>query len=302
MKICIISVNKNDYAPKRIYKEGLKRNHEMHLTTWTDLYIDIKKDNIYIGDKEKNLDYFDVIVPRSPNFIAKRGKKIINKKLTTLLKLIIEYAKDKKIFLLNNNFFSSYQSLDKLAQQYFLFKNNLPGISSLHFSQLSALKSKHKINFPVVAKLAQGSLGTGVFKLKNEKELKSFIKKNDETGKFYLIQKYYPIDCDYRVLVLNKKALGVMKRIPKKGEWRTNVSQGGFACKVDEKESIEIKKLAESVAKKMFFDYVGVDILKHNKHLYVIEVNSLAQFRGFEEAFPKINVAEELIKLVEKKL
>jgi len=301
MKICIISVNKTDYAPKRFYEEGLKRGHEMYLTTWLDLYVDVKKGSLYIGDKKKNLNYFDAIIPRSPHFKKKVGDKFISKRLTTIFKLIIEYAKDKKIFLLNDKFFSSYQSLDKLAQQYFLFKNNLSGIPSLHFSQSFKLNSKNKFDFPVVAKVAQGSLGTGVFKLENETELKTFINKNDKTGTFYLIQKYYPIDCDYRVLVLNKKALGVMKRIPKEGEWRTNVSQGGSAEKVNQTESIRIKKLAEAVAKKMSFDYVGVDILKHKNKLYVIEVNSLAQFKGFEKAFPEVNVAKELIKLVESK-
>lgn len=301
MKICIISVSKNDYAPKRFYEEGLKRGHEMHLTTWLDLYTDVKKGVLYIGDKKKNLAYFDAIIPRSPHFKTKVGDKVISKRLTTIFKLIIEYTKDKKIFLLNDKFFSNYQSLDKLAQQYFLFKNNLSGIPSLHFSQLSKLSSKNKFAFPVVAKVAQGSLGTGVFKLENKKELEEFIDKNDKTGTFYLIQKYYPIDCDYRILVLGKKALGVMKRIPKKGEWRTNVSQGGSAQKADQKESAKIEKLAEVVAKKMSFDYVGVDILKHKNQLHVIEVNSLAQFRGFEKAFPDVNVAEKLIKLIEKK-
>lgn len=302
MKICVVSVNKSDYAPKRIFEEGAKLGHEMHLTTWFDLYIDIKKTGIYFGDNKRSLDYFDAIIPRSPHFKSKKGNKRVVKRLTTLLRLLIEYSKDKKIVLLNASFFSSYQSLDKLSQQYFLFKNNLPGIQSLHFSQYSKLRSKNKFGFPVIAKIAQGSLGTGVFKLNSKQELSKFIEKNDEMGKFYLIQKYYPIECDYRILVINKKAIGVMKRMPKEGEWRTNVSQGGTAMNVPGKESTEIRKLAEAVARKMSFDYVGVDILKHAGKLYVIEVNSLAQFKGFEKAFPEINVGERIIRLIENKV
>lgn len=276
--------------------------HEMYLTTWLDLYLRLDEKGIYFGDKKRSLSYFDAIIPRSPHFKTKVKDKIIIKRLNTLLKLIIEYSKENKIALLNDKFFSKYQSLDKLAQQYFLFKNNLPGIPSLHFSNLEKVKIKNKFIFPVVAKLAQGSLGTGVFKIKDKKGLKKFISDNDKLGKFYLIQEYCPIDCDFRVLVVNKKALGVMKRIPKKGEWRTNVSRGGNACSVSNNEAKKIKRLAEKTAREMSFDYVGVDILSHNNQLRVIEVNSLAQFRGFEKAYPNINVGKEIIRLMEHKV
>ena len=67
------------------------------------------------------------------------------------------------------------------------------------------------------------------------------------------------------------------------------------------KEGVRIKKLAQQVAKKMELDYVGVDILDCDGKLHVIEVNSLAQFRGFESAYPEINVAGEMIKMMENK-
>jgi len=301
MKICIISVDKKDYAPRRIFAEGKKLGHSMYLTTWFDIFLEVRENKIYIGDKEHDLASFDAIIPRSPHFKAKVDGKIIIKRLMTMLGLIIEYAKDNRVEFLNDKYFSSYQSADKLSQQYFLFKNKLPGIPSLHFSDIEKFKSENKLKFPLVAKFAQGSLGTGVFKMKDKKELKKFISQNDATGKFYLLQEFCPIQCDFRVLVVGKRALGVMKRVAKKGEWRTNVSQGGMACKVEGKEGVKIKKLAERVAKKMALDYVGVDILDCDGKLHVIEVNSLAQFGGFESAYPKINVAREIIKMMETK-
>ena len=233
MKICIISVDKKDYAPQRILAEGKKLGHSMHLTTWFDIFLEVRENKIYIGDKERDLASFDIIIPRSPHFKAKANNKIIIKRLMTLLELIIEYAKNNRVVFLNDKYFSSYQSTDKLSQQYFLFKNKLPGIPSFHFSDIKKFKSENKLRFPLVAKFAQGSLGTGVFKVKDKKELEKFISQNDTTGKFYLLQEFYPIQCDFRVLVVGGKALGVMKRIAKKGEWRTNVSQGGMACKVE---------------------------------------------------------------------
>lgn len=300
MKICVVAVNKEDYAPKRIFEEGIKRGHKMHLTTWLDLCLDIKENSIFFGDSKKSLENFDAIIPRSPNFSAKLNGKPVSKHLISLFRLLIEYAKEKKIFILNEKFFTSYQSLDKLAQQYFLFKNNLPGISSAYFSKLNE-SAKKILTYPLILKTAQGSLGKGIFKAVSLKNLREFISKRNMDGKHYLFQKYYPIVCDYRVLVIRGKAIGVMKRKSENGEWRTNVSLGGSVSIVKGKLEKNLKRLAQKVAKKMSLDYVGVDILEYGGKLHIIEVNSLAQFRGFEKAFPKINVAKEIIKLVESK-
>ena len=91
-----------------------------------------------------------------------------------------------------------------------------------------------------------------------------------------------------------------MKRLPKSGEWRTNFSLGGDV--VAEKNDPKMIKLSLDIAKKMGFDYVGIDLLKDGGQLHIIETNSLPQFKGFEKAFPKVNVAEEIIRLVEAKV
>jgi RimK family alpha-L-glutamate ligase len=303
MKICIICVNKTDYVPKRIFEEGKKMGHAMHLMTWLDIVVSINEKEIFLGDRHKSLSEFDAIIPRSPNYSAKRrGKKIV-KRLSTLLKLIIEFSRNKNIFVLNEKYFTTYASIDKLAQQFFIFSNGLPGIPSKYFSALDRLRKKDTLEYPLVVKTAQGSLGTGVFRVTSQKSISVFLEESNATGKFFLFQKYLKIGCDYRVLVIDKKAIGVIKRTTSsKNEWRTNVSLGGNARKVEKKEGFAIEKLAEKVASKMSFDYVGVDILKHNGRLHIIEVNSLAQFRGFEKAFPEINVGKKVIELAEKKV
>ncbi|MDO9231206.1 MAG: ATP-grasp domain-containing protein [bacterium] len=297
MKICVICVEKTDYAPKRIMQEGKKRGHEMYITSWLDVVVKVDKNKIYIGDNKKDFKQFDAIIPRSPSFsLTEKYKKNI-KKLGTILKLIIEYSKDNNFIVLNDKYFTHYQSLDKLSQQYFFFKNNLPGIPTKYFSRLP-----EKISFPIISKTAQGSLGSGVFMTKNQNDLKKIIEDSNTVGKNFIYQKYYPISYDYRILVVDKKAMGVMKRISSGNEWRTNVSLGGEAHKFDAPEAKKIKYLAEKVAKKMLFDYVGVDILEHQGNYHIIEVNSLAQFEGFEKAYSNMNVAGKLIEFVEKKM
>lgn len=297
MKICVICVERTDYAPKRIIEEGKKRGHVMYITSWLDIIVKIDENKIFIGDNKKDLKQFDIVIPRSPSFsLTEKYKKIV-KKLGTILKLIIEYSKDNDFTVLNDKYFTRYQSLDKLSQQYFLFKNNLPGIPTEHFSRLQT-----KINFPIISKTAQGSLGSGVFMTKNQKDLKKIVENANTEGKNFIYQKYYPISHDYRVLVVSGKALGAMKRIASDNEWRTNISLGGTAYKISSLESKKIKRLAEKVSKKMNFDYAGVDVLEYQGKYHVIEVNSLAQFEGFESAYSKMNVAEKIIILMEAKI
>ena len=90
-----------------------------------------------------------------------------------------------------------------------------------------------------------------------------------------------------------------MKRTARSGEWRTNFSLGGATARADHAKTLE--SLALKAAKKMNLDYAGIDILEYKNKLHIIEINSFAQFKGFEIAFPDINVAAEIIKLVEKK-
>lgn len=302
MNICVICVEKDDYAPKRIIEAGINRGHSMYLTSWMNLTINIENRNIYIGDDARSLSEFDAIITRSPNFTVRKNRAKIKKNLETLLRLIIVSSAERGIPVLNDNFFLKYQSLDKLAQQFFFSKNNLPGIPTYYFSHPETLPQKKDHPFPCIVKLAQGSLGKGVFKAMNLKNLQNLIQKSNVTGKPLIFQKYFKIKWDYRVLVIGGKALGVMKRTAKKGEWRTNFSLGGIVAPANGKNIHNIKKLAEITAQKMELDYVGVDILESEKKIHLIEVNPLAQFGGFEKAFKDINVAEKIIQLIEQRI
>lgn len=300
MKICVIAVNKTDYAPQRLIQEGLKRGHEMYLTTWNSLHVNIGDLELYIGDLNKNILDFDAILPRSPRFtIQKNGEKTAYR-LGTILRLIIQIAKKEKIFVLNSNFFSSYQSIDKVAQQFLLKENNIPGLDTCFATSVASNSIYRNFGFPLVVKTVQGSLGKGVFKVHNKKELDRLVQSHTAKGSSLLFQKYYKITADYRVLVIGKKAIGAIKRSATGEEWRTNVSLGGVPTPVSTGERKKLYTLAQQVAHKAGLDYAGIDILQDEKVFRVIEINSLAQFQGFEKVLQNINVAEAIIKLAEK--
>jgi ribosomal protein S6--L-glutamate ligase len=296
MKICIIALNKNDYAPKRIFKCGKKLGHKMYLSTWNEVALELRSGKVKFTSGGETLEHFDAIILRNCKTVIRMGRKKTTLHRETLLRLLVEYSKNNNIFLLNNRYLSDYQSLDKLSQQYFLFQNNLPGIPTHYFFDN---KKKVPLNFPFVSKIADGSLGKQVSKIENPKQLNTFLDDRKKDGEFFLFQQFCKIEHDYRILVVGNKTLGIMRRVAKNGEWRTNFSLGGTTEKADRDRSIE--KLALLTAKKMKLDYVGVDILRHKGKLLIIEINSFAQFRGFEKTFPGVDVATEVIQLVETK-
>jgi len=297
MKICIIALNKNDYAPQRIFESGKKSGHTVHLATWNEVSLEFEKGKTSFMAGKKRLDQFDAIISRNCKTIIKFRQKKTTLHRETLLSLLTEFSRDNGIFFLNQKYLSGYQSQDKLSQQYFLFQNDLPGIPSFYFYD-GEKRPPH--SFPIVSKIADGSLGKQVSKIKNPKELDGFFRERMRDGEFFLFQKFCPIEHDYRILVIGGKVLGIMKRTAQKGEWRTNFSLGGTTEKVGRDPHLE--NLALTTAKKMKLDYAGIDILEYKKKLLVIEINSFAQFKGFEKTFPNVDVAKEIIKLTEKRV
>jgi RimK family alpha-L-glutamate ligase len=157
--------------------------------------------------------------------------------------------------------------------------------------------------FPLIIKGSGGDRGTRVFKADNQEELDKLVLElrtsEVEEGKRYMAQEYIPNDGDYRILVLGKKVLGVMKRISQSHEeFRNNYSAGG---KVEVAELPEyIKELAVKAADVCGLWVAGVDVafkdFDINKPV-IWEVNKGPQFKGFMQA-TGIDVPAEIVKFL----
>ncbi len=157
------------------------------------------------------------------------------------------------------------------------------------------------LNFPVIVKGSSGDRGSNVFKADSLEEFEKLVKElrkfETEGGKRYMLQEYIPNDGDYRVLVLGKKVLGVMKRSSQsKSEFRNNYSAGGAVEIADLPE--EVKNLAVKAADVCGLWVAGVDVAfrDFDKTKPVIwEVNKGPQFKGFMKA-TGIDVPAEIVK------
>ena len=99
--------------------------------------------------------------------------------------------------------------------------------------------------WPIIAKHEKGYQGKSVRKFDNFSELEKFVNKiNEKNVGMFLWQKYLPTRWDIRVIVLNGKAIGGMKRSAVGKEFRSNYSLGGAVEKWELSESDQ--KLAVS--------------------------------------------------------
>lgn len=143
-----------------------------------------------------------------------------------------------------------------------------------------------KTGYPVVVKLSYGSMGKGVFKADDRKQLLEIA--NAVKPYPHLFQRYIASSHgkDLRVIVIGGKVIGGIIR-SSNGDFRSNIGLGGNAVKADVPEKVQ--KTATTVARILGLDYCGIDFLLGEKPL-VCEVNSNAFFDAFEQA-TSINVA-----------
>ena len=143
------------------------------------------------------------------------------------------------------------------------------------------------LGYPLVVKKSYGSLGAGVYLVRNRAELKA--KSGELLCEPHLYQKFIKESCgrDVRVIVIGGKVFGAMMRTSET-DFRSNVALGGHVREYELDEAT--KAMCERAAAVLGLDYCGIDLLFGEDGFYLCEVNSNAFFSGFERATGK-NVA-----------
>ena len=104
---------------------------------------------------------------------------------------------------------------------------------------------------------------------------------------------------DIRVMLLDGQLVGSMKRIPKAGDFRANLSQQGTGTgHVPTDHELELSRQAARVTGTLF---AGVDLM-YNADLepLLIEVNAVPGWRGIQRAC-NIDVPTRLFEWIEQK-
>lgn len=291
MKILIAGLTKKRQF-ERIKEEGVKRGHQVDGCLASDLIITTSTDAF--TPKLNNLDItgYDLIylIVGSRLWEWYTAALFLNKKFNT--KIVNKKAIDPKY-----NFFLT-PAIDYLRQ----FENKLPfPKSAVIFSESSVDEIAKEFTFPVILKTSQGHRGEGVNKVESIEDLKKKVEELTAHMKSCVIREFIPNDGDVRVFCVGYSAIGAMKRTPKVGEFRSNISQGGSGAVFDLDKNPEVQKLAEKAAEVMQTEIAGVDIMINNEtgKPYILEVNPGPQLDGLEK-YTKVNAAEKIIEYFEK--
>jgi len=148
-----------------------------------------------------------------------------------------------------------------------------------------------------IAKDNTGSLGEGVFLIKNENDFKNLPK-----IKKYIYQEYIESSFgkDLRIIVLGDKILGgVMRSSSNKKEFRANLAQGGIAQKIEITKEIEI--IAKKVQNIFNLEFFGLDLLIDKDGLTVCEINAVPGLKSFRY-IKDVSISEEIYKYIQKEL
>ena len=149
-----------------------------------------------------------------------------------------------------------------------------------------------RFKFPFIAKIPRGSaMGRGVYLIRSQKDLDDYV----NVSNVAYIQEYLPSDRDIRVVIIGDRVVHAYWRIAPSGEFRSNGAVGA-TIRLDPVPE-KVLDLALDTARKCRWDDVGIDIIEHDKNLYVLEANMKFGKEGFRKAgIDYIKLMESMIE------
>lgn len=301
MKVCVITRsnkgnNPNDFFDvKSLKNSSLKFNHEFSMVNPEDLvfsYIDNKLNIDILGGG--NILDFDVYIIRISLIVYPERKNSDSALITEYL-----ISNGKTVLNISNSFRS--KTRNKMYDFMILSQSNIPLIPSIYLDSndidnIEYYISKNNFKYPLILKSIKGLQGRNLFKVENFEEIKKIISKNSHIS--FMIQEYYKILHDLRVIVLDGKILGAMEKIPKEGDFRGNISQGASG------KNFELDKDLSDLVKRTYYEdgteFIGIDIAITDRGTFVLEVNRGLGFEGFSK-YLDIEVSDHIIKYLENK-
>lgn len=291
MKIAILSKGPGNYSTQRIKDEAEKRGHTVEVINYTKCFATIEKSNPIVNYEGRDLNDFDIIIPRIGSSYTRYGSAIVRQ-----FEMKGTFTTTSSIALV--------RSRDKLRSMQLLARAGV-GIPKTVFSRGMTTNVEDLIEdlggAPVIIKLARGTHGNGVVLAETKKAAKSVLQAfyvMDDDGTNIMMQEFVKESAgeDIRAIVIGGKVVASMKRQSLDDDFRSNLHQGGEGKAI--KLTDEERKTAQKAAKAMGLSFCGVDMMRSDKGPLVLEVNSSPGF-GIEKV-TKRDVASALIDYIEQ--
>ncbi len=289
MKIIILSVSENIYSTDRLVAEAEYRGHQISVVNHAKCSVLIGKSKPQIIFEGRNIiDDADVIIPRIGSSVFRHGAAVV------------------KEFEMNGVFSTATalgiaRSQNKVRTLQIMNRKNVPIPKTVFSINPDDIEQQIELlgGAPVIIKLQEGTHGLGVILAESKKSAKSIIDTFINMDTSIMLQEFVKESNgeDIRAIVAGGKVIASMKRIGVEGDFRSNIHRGGTGEKVEltNKERRTVLRAARFLS----LPVCGVDLIRSKRGSLLIEVNSTPGLQGVE-AYTKVNVAEEIIKFIEK--
>jgi ribosomal protein S6--L-glutamate ligase len=264
-RICIIGSKEKKAQDLWLIEEAGKRFSKV-------TYAKIPDIRIYNGEvylKNVKLSGYDCVFPRVPRTYRSFGyliaKLLEGKVYMPIVPESILIAHDKFLTLMR------------------LQEHGIPTTTSYFGSSVESMKHVlEEIEYPVVIKLVQGSLGKGVMFAESKSSAVPLLDTIEGMKQPIMIEEFVenPGE-DIRALVVGNRVIASMKRKANKDEKRANIGSGGTAVKVKLTEKQE--DIAIRTARALGLGIAGVDIIDSKQGPLIIEANVNVHFEGIAE-------------------
>ena len=291
MKIYLLSVSGRLYSTQRLFNEASRRGHYIRIIDHMQCSILLEQNGnrIYFGNEELTMNP-NAIIPRIGASFTQHGLAVVN-----------QFEKNGIYNIASSQ--GILRSRNKLLTMQHLAKENIPIPKTLYSKNKETLKSQldQLRGSQYIIKFLEGTHGLGVMLAESKKSAISIIESMHSLNKQILIQEFIEESRgeDIRAYVVGNKVVASMKRSSNGQDFRSNFHRGGSTSIVkltDEEHNIAVK-----TAQTLGLDVAGIDLIRSNSGPLVLEANSSAGLEGIEGA-TKVNIAGEIIKLIETKV
>jgi ribosomal protein S6--L-glutamate ligase len=189
-------------------------------------------------------------------------------------------------FLVINSYTSIARCRDKFLTSRLLASHGIPVPKTVMIKTSAALEEAFQLlgRPPYILKPTRGTHGIGVMLAESRQSAESIFDAFGGTNEGLLIQEFIRESrgTDLRVIVVNGKIVGAMRRKAAKGEFRANIHQQGKGEPV--RLSAKSRELAVRAAEVAGLEIAGVDIIESRAGPLVMELNTSPGFEGLERA------------------
>ncbi len=239
-------------------------------------------DVLYEG---QHLPKIDVIIAR-PNFIEEPG----------LHTYVVQALKQNDYRVINGlDSYGPVKNKIEQTQQFHLL--DLPHPKTFICKQPTLAKeAADLIGFPLIVKVAFGTIGSGVFYANSHETFQPIVDYLQIRDRNPILIQSFISEADrkdLRVFLVGDKIVAAMERTAPPGDVRANTSHGGTGSPVVLSEQEKI--LARKVAKAFKLEIAGVDLIRSQNGPLVLEVNANPGFKELEHA-TGIDVAKAIVR------